>query len=268
MQTLTSPTVASSPYTITHNLGTTTPVVQMWDAVTNQMVSAQISVQDANHLQVRVAQNMPNNVNVIIIGSAQAPAPINPADYANKSYVDARTPNLPAPVTSGTTIQTFTDALGDVWVAKNGVNAGAWKRARDVLHARVWRNAAFNWTTAAAVLVFDTIDRDVYGVYSTATGQFSAIVAGWYHLQTRGLVLSTAGGTNWYQLDVYKNGSLSAQGFSTVMPAGLYPTPIGSGSVYCAAGDYLTVVESAGTAIAGGTNANSTFATVDYLGTG
>jgi hypothetical protein len=240
----------------------------MWDAVTNQMVSAQVSVQDANHIQVRVAQNMPNNVNVIIIGSAQAPAPINPADYANKSYVDARTPNLPAPVTSGTTIQTFTDALGDVWVAKNGVNAGAWKRARDVLHARVWRNAAFNFTTAGPVLAFDTVDRDPYGMYSTATGQFSAVVAGWYHLEIRAVATSTAGGVIWAELDVSKNGAAYAQGPTGTAPAGLYITPLCVTSVYCAAGDYITVITMGGSTIGGGPGVTSTFATIDYLGTG
>jgi hypothetical protein len=43
---------------------------------------------------------------------------------------------MPPPVTTGTAIQTFTDPLGDIWIAKNGVNGGNWKRARDAISCR------------------------------------------------------------------------------------------------------------------------------------
>jgi len=50
--------------------------------------------------------------------------------------------NLPPPVTSGSGIQTFIDVNGEQWVAKVGVYGGVWKRARDVMHAIAYRNAA------------------------------------------------------------------------------------------------------------------------------
>src|SRR5215469_12633795 len=42
--------------------------------------------------------------------------------------------SLPAPVTSGG-LQTFVDNVGDVWIAKPGVDGGTWNRPADVLHA-------------------------------------------------------------------------------------------------------------------------------------
>jgi len=166
MQTLTAPTVASSPYQINHNLNTTTPLVQIWDATTGQQVMTQITVVNANSIQITVAQNMPNNVNVIVVGSAQAPVPVAPANLATKSYVDAWTPSLmPAPVTSGSGLQTFTDALGDLWVAQNGIAGGAWKRARDVLHARMYRNNPISLNGGTLVSIpMDTVYRDAWGM--------------------------------------------------------------------------------------------------------
>jgi len=55
---------------------------------------------------------------------------------------------LPAPVTSGTTIQTYLDPTGDMWVAKNGVNNGNWGRARDVLKCYAWPSANATITPA------------------------------------------------------------------------------------------------------------------------
>jgi hypothetical protein len=181
MQTLTAPTVASSPYQINHNLNTTTPLVQIWDAVTGQMVQTQVTVVNANSVQITVAQNMPNNVNVIVVGSAQAPVPVAPADYASKSYVDARTPNLPPPVTSGTTIQSYTDPTGEIFVAKNGVNAGAWKRARDVLYAKWYRNTTLNITTSLQDVGYDTMVKDDYGLYD-GIANFSPCFNGWWEM--------------------------------------------------------------------------------------
>src|SRR5215831_4318013 len=149
-QTVTTP-VSGSTYTITHNLNTTVPVVQTWDAVTLQLVEVQVRVVNANQVALSVAQSMPNNINVIVMGVSQTPAPVNPGDLASKSYVDAKTATLPAALAAGAAFQSFTDALGDVWVAQGGVNSGAWKRARDVLKSRVYRVATYNLPTAAGV---------------------------------------------------------------------------------------------------------------------
>jgi hypothetical protein len=182
-QTLTAPTAASSPYPIPHNLGTQYVHVQIWDAVTGLLVQAQVQVVNVNTIQLSVTQNMPNNVNVVVMGSANLPAPVNPTDIASKSYVDARTPNLPAPVTSGSGVQSFTDVLGDVWVAQNGVAGGAWKRARDVLHGFYHRAGAWTAPTAWANFVYDTLDSDPYVMYNTSTGVFTPPVAGMWQIR-------------------------------------------------------------------------------------
>lgn len=185
VQTVTTP-VAGSTYTVTHNLNTTVPVVQTWDAVTLQLVEVQVRVVSANQVALSVAQSMPNNLNVVVMGVSQTPAPVNPGDLASKAYVDVRTPNLPPPVTSGSTIQSFTDALGDVWVAKNGVAAngvsGGWARARDVLFCRVYRNAAYTLSAApnGQQCPFDTALRDVYGMFTAPT--ITLPIAGLWHV--------------------------------------------------------------------------------------
>lgn len=87
----------------------------------------------------------------------------------------------PAPVTTGTTIQNYTDPLGDVWVAKNGVRGGNWYRARDVIYALYHRNAtltavAATWTPFS----FDGADSDAYAIVSN--GIFTPPVPGLYEL--------------------------------------------------------------------------------------
>jgi hypothetical protein len=180
-QTLTAP-VAGSPVTVTHNLGSIYIQVQLWDVVTGLLVGAQVKIIDANNVQVSVTQSMPNNVNVVVVGITSPGPPVNAPDYATKLYVDQRTPNLPAPVTSGSGVQSYTDTLGDVWVAANGVNGGNWKRARDVLHARWYRNAAWQVTGSIASIGFDTPNRDPYGLYATGTTLYTAPIAGLYSL--------------------------------------------------------------------------------------
>jgi hypothetical protein len=81
-------------------------------------------------------------------------------DYAN--WVP-----LPAPVTTGTTLQTFIDPVGDVWVAMNGVNNGNWARARSVLYCRVFRNAAYTSPAVNSAFIYDTVGDDVYGMWAS-----------------------------------------------------------------------------------------------------
>lgn len=163
-QTLTAP-AAGSPVTVTHNLGTIYIQVQMWDSVTGLLVGTQVQIIDANNIRVSVAQSMPNAVNVVVMGQTSPGPPVNPPDYATKLYVDQRTPNLPQPITSGSGVQSFTDALGDVWVAANGANAGAWRRARDVMYCKIALGTAIALQTAQISLLFDTAVRDVYGMW-------------------------------------------------------------------------------------------------------
>src|SRR5215467_878524 len=77
----------------------------------------------------------------------------------------------PAPLTSGSTIQSYTDPTGEVWVAKNGVNSGQWRKARDVLFCRVYRQAAYTLSSTpnGQTCPFDTALRDVYGMFTAPT---------------------------------------------------------------------------------------------------
>jgi hypothetical protein len=98
---------------------------------------------------------------------------------------------LPAPVTSGSGIQTYTDPYGDVWVAANGVNSGAWRRARDVLISRWYRSAALVVPTGSTLFQFDTSSVDNYGLYVPTNG-FTAPVTGHYDLYLNFLLGTTS----------------------------------------------------------------------------
>jgi hypothetical protein len=264
-QTLTAPTVVSSPYTISHGLNTTTPIVQIWDAVTLQLVQAQVVAPNASSIQVSVTQNMPNNVNVVVMGTVQSPAPVQPTDVANKSYVDARTPNLPAPVTSGSGVQSFTDVLGDVWVAANGVSSGAWKRATNVLHGSYYRNAAWNAVTANALFTFDTLVADPYGLYSG--GIVTLPIAGIWSLNVG---LGSSGGAS-----AWLNASIRDSLGNFVWANQLISTP-GSFGLWAAcscsrpfnAGDKNAVFESGSTTGLVGQTGTANHFNFDYVGTG
>jgi len=91
-------------------------------------------------------------------------------------------PALPPPVTTGTTVQSFTDQNGEVWVAKNGVNAGAWKKARDVLHCWYHVTGSITLQTTDTLITHNAMDSDPYGLYNPATGVMTTPVAGKYRL--------------------------------------------------------------------------------------
>jgi hypothetical protein len=268
MQTLTAPTVASSPYQINHNLNTNTPLVQIWDAITGQMVQAQVRVANANSIQVSVATNMPNNVNVIVIGSAQSPVPVNPADYASKSYVDARTPNLPAPVTSGSGVQSYTAPTGEVFVAANGVNSGVWKRATDVLHGSWYRNASWNSATGSTTFAFDTMVYDPYSIYTatTANGIVTPITGLWHFDMCLGVGVTAA---SWLACSLrdplgnYVWGA--AQAGMPAFTANIWA--VVSFSRMFNAGDKIVPFQSASAVLTGQTGLASRLS-FDYLGTG
>ena len=267
VQTLTAPTVAASPYTITHNLGTTNVLVQMYDAVTQRQVQAQVAALNTNQIQVSVATNMPNNVNVIIMGATASPVPLFPADLATKAYVDSRTPNLPGAISSGSGIQTFTDVLGDVWVAANGVSNGIWKRASNAIHSRVYRNAAWTAATSMATVVFDTATKDDYGSWNLTNGTFAVPVGGLYHFATMVSVSSQAAQT-WFAIAVTRGGSTISQVNDSRASQGswLFPTQL-EDTALLSAGDQIGVSFQSSTAL-GGRTGTATYIAMDYVGTG
>jgi hypothetical protein len=242
IQTLSAPTVAASPYTVTHNLGTTNLLVQLWDAVTSQQVQAQVVALNTNQIQVSVATNMPNNVNVVMMGATASPVPLFPADLATKAYVDSRTVNLPAPVISGSGIQTFTDVLGDVWVAANGVYNGAWKRARDAVYARIFRNAALTAAvTTFTVMPYDTVSDDLYGLSVLgAGGGIACPLSGLYLVNGRFSVSGSAVGQRSI-IQLAKNGTAQLRGNDVTIYAAQSMGDVISGTLRCVAGDTVQI---------------------------
>lgn len=62
--------MAGSPYTIAHNLGAAYPLVELWDAVNGQMLTANAAVVDANHVTITFTSNPPHDVTVVVTGGA------------------------------------------------------------------------------------------------------------------------------------------------------------------------------------------------------
>jgi hypothetical protein len=200
--------------------------------------------------------------------NASAPAIAPPAGFL---WVDnsttatwAAAPFFPSQTPPVSGFNSFTDGAGDVWVSLNG---SAWKRARDALHCRVYRNTAFTPTVAWAAVLFDTVDRDLTALYAPATGRFTAPVAGWYLVN--GIINSGAPATGQYiNSAIYKNGASYANtGQQTYSGSGNWPVAYTSATLWAAAGDYFQVYLSATIpSIAPGSQ--SFWATFDYMGTG
>lgn len=89
------------------------------------------------------------------------------------------TPFPPPPVTTGSTLQTTVDHLGDVWIAKNGVFGGAWKRANQMIARAALGNAGVpSGLTYLPITLPATIDP--WGVLSATA--FTCVLAGTYHI--------------------------------------------------------------------------------------
>jgi len=268
-QTIPRPTVASSPYTLTHNLGTPFLLVNVWDSVTHQLVSVQVQIFDNNHLGITVAQDMPNPVNVVVMGTALTPTPIAAGDLATKAYVDAKTTTLPGPVTSGSGIQSFTDVLGDVWVAANGVRGGNWYRARDVLHCRVYRNAAYTLSTSNVVVPWDSIAFDPYGMFTGGPNyRIVAPIAGIYLLRAQMQATPTATG-QWINIIMYSAVTGTVNSGNAVTASATFGPFLQTVSTHLlAAGEGIFTYAAAIGALTVTVGQNASNFSIDYLGTG
>jgi hypothetical protein len=113
--------------------------------------------------------------------------------------------NLPAPTVSAT-VQSFVDVNGEVWIAKNTVNGGAWKRARDTLFGLIINSAGY--TTLASpggIVPYSATSKDTWGI---ATGSpnygLTAPIAGWYRI-VASLVGTTTSANNDMQGQIQQN---------------------------------------------------------------
>jgi len=178
---------------------------------------------------------------------------------------------LPAPLTSGTTVQSYTDPIGEVWVAKNGVNSGQWRKARDVLHCKLWRNAAFTLATSGnPILPMDTVNRDPYGMFNSGVGGANAPIAGIYRIVVWYRYTATAAGQSANAFIAINNATLTSfgNGGASQTTSGTF-TPSANDTLSLSAGDYVTLNQNctAALGIVAGALQNSGLV-VDYLGTG
>jgi hypothetical protein len=176
--------------------------------------------------------------------------------------------NLPAPVTSGSGVQSFTDVWGDVWVAANGVYGGAWRRARDVLYTRVNRFGAMNLTTTQVNITYDNIYRDVYGLWTPGQSGVAIPVTGLYRIHA--VVCGTftaASQTMSMQINQIGSGGFTRINRQSAFAGNAYIESHDDlyfpGGVYVGIGIYSSV-----TLAMAGLNSFDNYFTCSYVGTG
>lgn len=188
----------------------------------------------------------------------------------------AITNDLPAPVTSGSNIQSFVDVTGDVWVAKNGVYSGAWRRARDVLHGVIYRTAAYTpKVSPGEIMPYDTREFDNYNLYTGSPNYgFNIPVTGWYKVAATVNGISSAVNSyiqGWIQQNTPPTPTITLWSSDNMI------TPQASGGIpwrsdvtlYALAGDYVnTKVYMSGTLTAIYTMALVTRMELSFMGPG
>ena len=201
---------------------------------------------------------------VFITGGAVALVSGNLTDVRPSGLAIGGAGALPPPVTSGGAVVAYTDQNGEVWVAKNGVGGGAWRKARDVLRARIYRNSP--WTSSAGnqVLNMDTVQWDLYGMF--AANGIKAPVAGDYAVTVA--VSRTGAASDRVQAGFYQNGSIVSLGAAVHGVGAFLFGSISSDIARCAAGDQLLAQVFSAQASTGTTGAINSFMTVSYAGTG
>jgi hypothetical protein len=138
------------------------------------------------------------------------------AFIAAANLVDRRgvllSPSNEPPTTSAALVSRV-DAMGERWVARAGANGGAWRRARDVLVARWYRQAALPLATGLTALALDTAANDDYGLYVPASVGFIAPITGFYDVLAHFSANSTAVGQSW-RIVPYLNGVINVNIYS------------------------------------------------------
>jgi hypothetical protein len=175
---------------------------------------------------------------------------------------------LPAPITLGSGVQSYTDPYGDVWVSANGVFGGAWRRARDVFHLAYYRVASWNTAASSTPLAYDgQVDSsDPYGCYSGST--FTAPIPGIWRIDASAAANATASG-QWIQVNISFAGS-SQQGFgmahsSLVIWMEAYAWCVRR---FSAGQTFVVNVATSVASLSGRVDIGNTKMSIDYLGTG
>lgn len=169
------------------------------------------------------------------------------------------------PVGASAPFQSWQDSSSEWWVAKGGVNGGAWRKARDVLHARAYRAGAFTVIAGTANnLAMDTVDLDPYGILTA--GFFTFPLAGLW--QVSGATGVSIGVNQWVRGYVKWNDrtNLVAAYSSPIAIGGGFPYPADVRKV--AAGATALMANDGSATITGTPGATATWLSADYLGTG
>jgi hypothetical protein len=159
--------------------------------------------------------------------------------------------NRPAPLGAAAPFTSFTDSLGDVWVAKGGVYGGAWRRAKDGLYCRVYRNSNYAVTAGANTVQFNVASWDPYSIYNGINFSFVFPLAGYYLLV--GNIAQNVGTGQWFQINANITGSITG---STYL-GGCPPTAAGPADVIASMSD-IYLVNAAGAYFILSTNGSST----------
>jgi hypothetical protein len=217
------------------------PTLKYWDGAAYQPLAAAASIPAGGSQGQVLQKNSASSYDVVWASGA----PVQP----------------PPP----TGFNTFTDGSGEVWVSLNG---SAWKKARDVLHAKVYRNTPYTFPVAPTAIPYDTVDSDPFLLYTSPN--FKAPIAGMY--QVAGCWGCAGGSTGWViSIHAFKNGVTVGNGTTLQISAGgSWIGPHVSTVVRLAAGDTVAIAsESAyGTLGSAAYGLTGMWATFDYLGTG
>jgi len=176
---------------------------------------------------------------------------------------------LPPALGSTAPLTTFTDSLGQIWVAKGGVHGGAWAYARDVLHMRYAVNNAFNTLgTTALTISWDTAFRDPYGINTTAlpTTSFTIPLAGLWRFRFSSTVTASANG-QWNTAYIQVGGATFVQSAGFASTSGAL-VAIAEATRMSAVGDIIGGVIQTAAVLPGAVGAAQFFMELDYVGTG
>jgi hypothetical protein len=174
---------------------------------------------------------------------------------------------LPPPAATNV-IQSYVDPWGEVWVARSSNTNGQWRKARDVLHAICYRNAAYPMPGSNAVVPYDTVLADNFGLYvGSPTYGFTVPVPGWYWMQATCNGNCNATG-QYIQGYINQNGTavFSENNITAIASGGL--SWRAWGDLFCAAGDTINASAYNPTGLAAQVGALNTRLEISYLGTG
>lgn len=143
---------------------------------------------------------------------------------------------------------------GDVTSEKLGV----------AIAARAYRNGAFT-VGAEADIVFDTENFDIGGDFNTTTGEFTAPITGYYHVDAN-LSITNIGDGEQVILRVYLNATAVALATGVGSAAGSDPRINVSDIIFAQAGDLILATSNCGASVTGGVGSSLTYIAIHFIG--